>query len=199
MTRKYEKKQRAEREAETRRRIAAAAAGLHEEVGPAHTTIKEIAERAGVTRPTVYKHFPDEASLLAACSAHFEEQHPAPDMERWTEVEDPEGRLWGALVDVYDYYERTEAMTGHVMRDAETMPALREVLEAGWRPFVEAATAILSEGLEPRSVGGRRRLRAAIGLAIDFGTWRQLTRQGGLQDHEAVELMSALVLAAARD
>ncbi|MCY7302061.1 MAG: TetR/AcrR family transcriptional regulator, partial [Thermoleophilia bacterium] len=40
-------------------------------VGPAATQISEIARRAGVQRVTVYNHFPDEASLFAACSAHW--------------------------------------------------------------------------------------------------------------------------------
>ena len=196
MTRKYEKKRRAEREEETRRRIAAVTAGLHEEVGPARTTIKEIAERAGVTRPTVYKHFPDEGALFAACSAHFRASNPAPDISAWPAIADPEERLRRALGEMYEYYGRTEAMSGNVRRDAESMPALRQVLEQGWQPFLEAAIEILSAGWGARGAR-RKRLVAAIDIALDFGTWRRSVRVSGLSDAEAAELMTGLVRAAA--
>ena len=43
-----------------------AAFELHATVGPAQATISAVAERAGVERHTVYRHFPDKASLLGA-------------------------------------------------------------------------------------------------------------------------------------
>lgn len=196
MSRKYEKKLRAEQEEQTRRRIAAVTAELHQEVGPAQTTITDIATRAGVTRPTVYKHFPDEVSLFAACSAHFVATHPPPDLAEWARIGAPERRLRRALRDMYAYYGRTEAMTGNVRRDAEAMPALRTVLDQGWEPFREAALRLLGDGWGARG-GRRRRLDAAIDLAIDFGTWRRLVRTGGLPDRSAVDLMTDLVTAAA--
>jgi len=64
----YRLKERAQQQAETRRRIVEAVVALHEEVGPARTTVVEIADRAQVSRPTVYTHFPDERLLMTACS-----------------------------------------------------------------------------------------------------------------------------------
>src|SRR6476659_2729549 len=77
--RKYELKQRAAEMAETRLRITEAAVELHGTVGPARTTVSAIAERAGVQRHTVYRHFPTDADLFAACSAHYVAAHPLPD------------------------------------------------------------------------------------------------------------------------
>jgi AcrR family transcriptional regulator len=68
---KYKLKRRAERQEETRLRIARAAVELHGTVGPSKTTISALAEEAGVSRPTVYSHFPDELSLFKACSSLF--------------------------------------------------------------------------------------------------------------------------------
>src|SRR3954469_14503837 len=109
--RKYELKARAEAQEETRRRITEATVGLHLEVGPAQTTISEIAKRAGVQRLTVYNNFPDEASLLGACSAHYGAQRPPPDPGEWMAMEDPEERTRAALTALYGYYRETEAMT----------------------------------------------------------------------------------------
>jgi AcrR family transcriptional regulator len=190
--RKYELKKRAERQAETRRRIVEATAGLHQTVGPAKTTISEVAERAGVQRLTVYNHFPEEGELFAACSAHFRAQNPTPDPAAWAEIDDPDERLRTALSDMYAYYERTEAMTGNVFRDAETMPALRELVEGGWGPFMDYAVGLLSEG-RPR----RKAVHAAIALALEFSTWRSLVRRSGLGAGQAAEVMVRAVREAA--
>src|SRR5919198_1726424 len=76
--RKYELKLRAERLEETRRRIVEATSDLHRTVGPAATQVTEVARRAGVQRRTIYNHFPDEATLLEACSSHWRARPPPP-------------------------------------------------------------------------------------------------------------------------
>ena len=95
---KYELKKRAERQEETRLRIARATLELHEILGPALTTRSAIAERAGVTRPTVYSHFPDELTLGKACSSLELSDNPLPDPGPWGEIADPERRMRVALM-----------------------------------------------------------------------------------------------------
>lgn len=194
-TRRYEQRLRAELQEETRRRIAAAAADLHGTVGPARTTIAAIAERAGVQRSTVYRHFPDERALFLACSGHFHEQHPPPDPAAWAGVASPEERLAAALEAIYGWYETVEPMLSNVLRDAETMPALAEVA-AGRRAYMDAVEEGLARGWGAR---GRRAhaLRAALGFALDFAAWRTLHRRD-VRRTEAVAIMAAAVRAAAR-
>src|SRR5918995_7197902 len=95
--RKYQKKRRAEQQAETRQRIVEAMVALHREVGPARTTISAIAERAGVERLTVYRHFPDEYSMFEACTSHYATEVPGPDPTAWADIEEPAERLRAAL------------------------------------------------------------------------------------------------------
>src|SRR5688500_10745162 len=104
MPRKYELKKRAEAQDETRRRITEATVELHGTIGPARTTISAIAERAGVQRLTVYRHFPDERALLGACTSHWRERHPPPDPGPWTAIEDPRERAERALGELYGWY-----------------------------------------------------------------------------------------------
>ena len=127
MTRKYELKERAESLARTRRRIVEATVELHDAFGPARTTISAIAERAGVQRLTVYRHFPDERSLFQACSRHWTSQHPRPDPAGWAAIVDPEVRLRTALTEIYAFFGTTEGMTGNILRDLPDSPVLREV------------------------------------------------------------------------
>jgi len=193
--RKYEMKKRAERQRETRRRIVEATVELHRTLGPANTTVSEIAKRAGVNRLTVYNHFPDISDLMKACSRSWTERHPAPDPSPWARIGDPQQRLGTALAELYGFYARTESMRGNVLRDAETMPELAALLEGSVVPYLEAVRDLLAEGWE---VGDDRskRLLATIKLAIDFHTWRSLVRESGLNREEAVESMLEAVRSA---
>jgi AcrR family transcriptional regulator len=178
--RKYELKKRAEAMEETRRRITEAAVGLHGTVGPARTTISAVAERAGVQRHTVYRHFPTEQDLFAACSAHFGALNPWPDASNWAGLED-------GLDELYGWYEQTESMWSNIFRDAELVDAIPDALKP-LGAYLDDARRRLGAGL-PR----RRTVAAAIGHATDFHTWRSLTRDHGLTRAQAVRLMSALV------
>jgi AcrR family transcriptional regulator len=187
--RRYELKQRAERLAETRRRITEATIELHRTVGPAATEISEVARRAGVQRMTVYNHFPDEASLFAACSAHWRALHPAPDPTAWRAVQNPGARLRVGLGELYGWFRETEPMTANVLRDAEILPALRPIIEGGLLRYLDRVRHIL---IEPIKVRGRRRERvdAALRAAVDFHLWRALSPLG---DAEAADLAAGLV------
>jgi AcrR family transcriptional regulator len=193
--RPYRLKQRAVEMAETRRRITDAAVHLHETVGPARTTVSAIAELAGVQRHTVYRHFPTDEALFAACSAHYNDANPWPDVEAWRAVGDPRSRLARALDELYAYYERTEPMLAKVQRDLELVDAIRPALEP-FTSFVDEATAVLAAGWGAR--GRRRRvLDATLRHALDFQMWRSLTAGDEIGRVEAVELAGALVAAAA--
>ena len=190
-TRKYEKKRRAELEAETRRHITETAVELHGTVGPARTSISAIAERAGVRRSTVYRHFPDEAALFDACSSHWEAANPVPDMGAWASIEDPNERLRTALDELYAYYRRTDQMMENLHRDEVTHPVVAERF-ARYHGYIAAARDLLMKG---RSLRGRAQdeARAAIGHALAFSTWQSLTRDQGLTDAHAVDMMCRLV------
>jgi AcrR family transcriptional regulator len=193
-TRKYTKRRRAEQESETRRRIVEAVYALHGEIGPARTTIKAIAERAGVERLTVYRHFADEGEIFAACGAHLQARIPPPDPAAWAGVADPAERTRAALLAFYSYYRRGEAHLTKAQRDAAAQPALAAVL-APFERFVDG----VREDLLARWVaegGDAARLAAAIGHALRLETWRSLARGEGLDDAAAAELMVDLARAA---
>ena len=194
-TRRYQQKRRAEQQSETRQRIVEAIVALHREVGPARTTISAIAERAGVERLTVYRHFEDESAMFQACSAHFATEVPGPDPAAWTGVAEPAERLRAALLAFYDYYRRAEQMLVHAHRDAPQLPALAAVLSP-WDEFVGGVREGLLEGWEV-SGPARARLAPAIGHALRFDTWRSLARTERLDDGEAADLMVDLALSAA--
>ena len=194
-TRKYTQKRRAQQQSETRQRIVEAVYALHGEIGPARTTITAIAERAGVERLTVYRHFADEGEIFAACNTHFLDEAPPPHPAAWAGVTEPAARLRAALLTFYSYYRRTEAMLGKALRDSEGLPALAAVLDP-WNRFVETVGDELQAAWAPGD-DTRPRLTAAIGHALRFDTWRSLARLEGLDDAAAADLMVSLARAAA--
>jgi AcrR family transcriptional regulator len=189
-------RRRAELEDETRRRITESAVALHKELGPARTSISAVAERAGVRRSTVYRHFPDEVALFAACSSHWRAANPPPDPGEWTVIADPGIRTETALRELYGFYRRTEAMYTSLLRDEPVHATVRRQLR-GFHDYLRAIEDILIAGRGLRGHAARR-TRAAIGHAVAFPTWRSLTRDHGLSDADAVRLMCLLVDGAKR-
>ena len=186
--RKYEQTRRAESQDDTRRRIVEATVELHTTLGPARTSIMAIAERAGVERPTVYRHFPTTEALFEACSSHHWEQNPPPDPDRWLDVKNPSVRLQTGLGEVYAYYAIHETEFWNILRDLEDKPELRR-FGARNIQYRERVLDVLGSAWHGRK--NSKAVRAVIGHAIDFFAWRSLRRQG-LTDDAAVELMVGL-------
>lgn len=178
--------------ARTRQRIVDATVALHEELGPAATTISAIAARAGVQRLTVYRHFPDERALLGACSSDWFAQHPLPEPAAWAGLEDPAERLRVALTALYGFYRDGEGMLASVLQDEGEVPALAEVLEP-FHAYLRELAGSLATGWGVQAET-QRLIRAVAGLAVQFETFRSLAREE-LTAREAADLMADFVSA----
>ena len=193
--RKYELQARAAKQQQTRDRIAAAAAELHEEIGVARTTVAEIARRSGVQRLTVYNHFPDLSTLLPACSAHYLALHPQPDLAKPLAAAQPDQRVREVLLALYPWYRENEGMQLHVQGERATVPELDAWMAASADPRLGQLALGLAAGFGlPRKRA--ERARAVIALALDFWTWHRLSREG-LDDGQAAKVMTASVGVAA--
>jgi len=184
-------KRRAESQEQTRRRITESAVELHGTVGPSRTSISAVAVHAGVRRSTVYRHFPDDAALFDACTAHWAAANPPPDLGAWAAIEAPDERLRVALDEIYAFYAQTERMLDNLFRDESIVPGIEQRF-AAFRGYMAAARDTLMTGRKPRGAA-RRRTKAALGHVIAFTTWKSLVREQQLTDAEAAALMCALV------
>ena len=188
--RPYRMKKRSELQEATRLRITESAMELHGTLGPSRTSMSAVAEHAGVRRSTLYRYFADEAQLFAACSSHWNQQHPLPDIRAWATIHDPQERLKSGLLELYAYYAGAENMLTNVFRDLDSMIVVKEQ----FAPFADYMDALHETLLAGHRTRGRRasRVRAAIGHAIAFTTWRSLVREQRLTPAEAVEMMCEL-------
>jgi AcrR family transcriptional regulator len=186
--RPYRLGKRADQQAETRRRIVEAAVELHGTLGPAHTSLSQIAERAGVQRHTLYAHFPDERSVALACSALFIERNPLPGIAPWREMA-AKPRLKAGLAALYDWYRRTEGINACVLRDAEHHEITREVAALRVGPPMAEYREALGDGLTPDQ-------QSMLGLMMSFYSWRSLARDEGLDAAAAVALAVRAIVSA---
>ena len=178
----YKLGKRADKQAETRARIVEATLALHSNLGPARTTVSQIAERAGVQRHTVYAHFPDDRSLFLACSGLALERNPLPDPVAWATSPPGGDRLRIGLGALYGWFERNAEMAACVLRDAEDHALTGEMIALRMAPTFAEAAAVLGEGLSERQ-------RALLAVALDFACWRNLALPAGA----AAALMSDAV------
>ena len=192
--RSYTLRKRAESQAETRQRIVEATMQLHEELGPRATTISAIADRAGVQRLTVYRHFPDETAVFQACTAHWLSLNPPPDPTAWAEIDDPAERAGAALAAFYGYYRETRRMWEVAHRDETDVPALQAPMQE-FRGFVEGVADDLAVALAGGERPGRS-LAATMRHLLAFPTWASLA-DAGLSDKKIVKLVRRWIAAVA--
>lgn len=184
--RKYKKTKRAEQQEQTRDRIVEAIVSLHEELGPAKTSIKAVAERAGVQRLTVYRYFPDDLSLFRACTSHWLSYNPPPDSAEWQDIADAEQKTATALLAFYRYYRATETMWTGAYRDLEDVAALREVLK-GFEDYIDM---IRDDLLAHWKLKGEAKQQLSITLrhCLRFSIWQSLKSEK-LNDEQIVGLV----------
>jgi AcrR family transcriptional regulator len=192
--RPYRMAKRARSQDETRQRIIDAAMHLHEEIGPRATTISSIAERAGVQRLTVYRHFPDETAVFKACTTHWLSLNPPPDPGAWDDTADPWDRLQKALSAFYEYYSETERMWAVSYRDVASVAALQEPMAK-----FEALLLDVADRLARAVRAGRARsrlVRVTVQHALTFLAWKDL-HDRGLNNDKKVELVLTWLAGAA--
>jgi AcrR family transcriptional regulator len=185
--RPYRLKARGDQQQATRLRIIKATAALHDELGPARTTVSEIARRAGVQRLTVYNHFPNEADLLDACGAHWMAEHPLPDMSAAIAAPDAPERLRRVLTALYGWYRENKTSTEHLQRDRLLMPALDELMSIRMDQEMASLADLLAAGF---TADHQAEVRATIALALDFWSWRRLSHEG-MTDGAVATIMTA--------
>lgn len=188
--RKYQKTKRAEQQEQTRDKIVEAAMTLHEELGPRATSISAIAERAGVQRLTVYRHFEDDVAIFQACSSRWFELNSPPDPCLWQEVTPAAQRTEEALLNLYMYYSDTALMLSRVSCDEADIPALQEVMK-GFRSYLDRIGNDLLKAWQAESKN-RKDVKALINHALQFSTWKSFSQEN-MKERRIAEVMTKCI------
>jgi AcrR family transcriptional regulator len=184
--RKYKQTRRAEKSQNTRQQILEATMALHEDPGPAQTSIKAVAERAGVQRLTVYRHFPDETSLFEACTSHWIELNPLPVISELSSIQNPLERASQALLRFYAYYRKTSKMWSAAYRDVGKVEALKGPM----KKIESYLDSVRDDLLDQWKTDKKARQQISITLrhCLRFSTWQSLEKEQ-LSDEKMVDLV----------
>ncbi len=183
--RRYQLRARGDQVAKTRARIVEAIMRLHGEVGPRNTTVSAIADRAGVERLTVYRHFQDEAAMFAACSHRYMELNPPPDPSAWTGEIDPAGRTRRGLEDLYAFFGRTAPMFEKIYRDVNEFVSLKKIMDQ-FGDYLRNLADDLAAAWPASQAAARRRV--ILRHMVKFATWQSFEADG-VDDEQKIELV----------
>jgi AcrR family transcriptional regulator len=184
--RTYQLGRRAESADETRRRLVQATFELHGEQGIAATTMKQIADRAGVGVGTVYHHFPALEDTVAACALHVQQVMPMPTEAIFAGIGPMKERVLRLAGALFDYFDQVPHEI--VLADQDKMPVLKEVAAEEQAQRI----ALTRAALAPFSVD--RELIRIVAALLDVGVYRSLQR-AGLSRDEAVPAIADVVQA----
>jgi AcrR family transcriptional regulator len=183
---------RAESVDQTRQRITDAAVRLHTTVGPSATSMSAVAEAAGVTRLTLYRHFPSKEALFGACMGHWRSMHPPPDPDAWRDISSFRARASTAIDELYSWYAQNGDELYPIYRDAAFTPQSNQRARRATNDRIVAA---LLGDASPATAGGR--VKAALGHVVSFWTWRSLSVEQSLSTEGAARMALQFVLAVA--
>jgi len=176
---------------EARRRIVEAAAELHAKHGGVATSHAMIAEKAGVSIPTVYKYFPAANDLIPACTGLVAGRAPVALDETifhgLDRVADRVAALAQALFRLHEYFAPWMRWTAS---DAESLPALKAFAEAGR----QARLGLLRRALTPPK--GKAPAESFVLLChvlLEAPSWQTLTSTGKTTEEAAVAVTGAIV------
>jgi AcrR family transcriptional regulator len=166
---------RADAVARTRETIVASARSLHAERGLAATSWEDIAERAGVSTATVYRHFPSLAELVPACARTIFDLIQPLTLEQ-------ANATFGFLRRAADRFDQLVRYSAHCYSvGAGWLHAAHR--ERDFVPELDAALEIIESSLRVliTAAAGRRLTKADHGVLFvlcDFPTWWSLTASG---------------------
>jgi AcrR family transcriptional regulator len=185
--RRYKLGRRAETADETRQRLVEATFALHTEQGVHATSMKQIAERAGVSVGTVYHHFPTYDDAVNACDQHVARTYPLPTAAILDGVTAPAERVRRLVAEYFAHYARIPWFE-HIRAEPNPPPPV-----AAFIKYEESnRAALMREALKPTKIDPRQ-ARSAAAL-IDIAVYSAL-RRAGFSTAAAAEEVAGFILA----
>ena len=158
--RSYTLGRRAETAAETRQRLVEATAALHHERGISVVSLRDVAERAGVSVGTAYHHFPTYLDAVRACAAHHAEILPLPGESIFDGVDGIEDRVQVLVRELCAWYER-QPWLERIRAERSLYPPIEEGMT-----HMEQAVEQLSRTAADCSADEARTIAALLDVAV---------------------------------
>lgn len=177
--RRYRMTARAQAAAATRVRVLDAAIVLFWERPMLDLSLEEVARRAGVSLPTVIRHFGDREGLIAAGVERESER-----INRQRD-EAPVGDVRAAVHVLFDHYEELGDAVLRLLAEEDRVPGLRGLAERGRGTHQQWCEHVFAPVLTRLSGDERARRLAEFIVLTDVFVWKLLRRDRGLSRAEA--------------
>ncbi len=165
MTRTYDRTHREAQARQTRAAILEAALALVGDDDDGQLTFARVAERAGVSEPTVYRNFPNREALIAALSEHVTERLRGP------RVPDEPDELPAAAIAVSQLF----AENPQLLRAAVRNRAVHEIREHGRKGRAARMRELLTEPTAHLEKKDAEAIKALFTVVLRGDTWLELT------------------------
>jgi AcrR family transcriptional regulator len=175
-----------------RTQLLAAARDVFVQRGYHAAAMDEIADRAGVSKPVLYQHFPGKLELyLALLDASAEElERRIRDALRSTE--DNKQRVAASIAAYFDYVDTERSAYRLVLEsDLRSEPAVRDRVERNMATVVDAIAEVIAKDTGAPTEEARLLAVGLVGISeVSARHW--LSNPGRIRKEEAVRLLDAL-------
>ena len=185
--RRYRMTARAEATAATRERILQAAIAVFWERPLLDIPLEEVARRAGVSLPTVIRHFRDKAGLFAAASEREYER------VRHQRDQAPVGDVRAAVRILVDHYEELGDAVLRLLAEEHHLPELREVADRGRTYHAAWCERVFAPALRGLKGEAYSRRLAEFVAVTDVYMWQVLRRDRGLSRAQTELALNELI------
>jgi len=163
-------------------------------------TVEELAEKAGVSRATVYQHFPSRLDLVDTMCDTFAENPALVRVRQSVELDDPSEALRETIADTMGFWASEDSILRQLYGVAAVDQAADDLVERQRRDRRGEMQKLVRRLDEERALrNGLERSAALAQLLVltSYGTYREL-REEGLSDARLTakvqEMASSLLL-----
>jgi len=185
-TRTYRARRRSNRSEQTRDRITSAVRDLLAEGTFHESTVEEVAERAGISRATLYQHFRSRVDLVDAICDTFAVNPALIEVRAAVELADPEAALAETMAHCVGFWSSEDSVLTQLYGVTAIDPAARDLVERqreDRRGEMKRLARHLHATGRLRSSIGQRRATELLMVLTSYETFREL-RQSGLTQRE---------------
>jgi len=200
-TRAYRARSRPPRAQGTRERILAAVRDLLAEAGFHESTVEQVAERAGVSRATLYQHFRSRVELVDAVCDTFAVNPALVELRQTVELPDPAAALAETLVEAVRFWASEDAVLAELYGVVAIDPAARDLVarqRADRRGEMQRLAGNLRAAGALRAGMSEQRALGQLMVLTSYETFRELRLHGRDEAAIVAELQNtaaALLLA----
>ena len=179
------------RAAATRERIKTAVREMLVDGTFHHSTVEQVAERAGVSRATLYQHFGSRLDLVDAICETFDANPALVELRKIVELPNADQALRQTIANSVRFWSSEDPVLRQLYGVAAIDPAAQDLVDrqrADRRGELERLVRNLARGARVRDASFERRSLALLLVLTSYETFLEL-REAGMTDRQSTKFL----------